>query len=50
LEKYGNEIVGDVEVGHWEGPKTVHFLVEAVARLPAQRILFAIGADVQLEV
>jgi hypothetical protein len=50
LEEYGNEIVSDIEVGHCGGPKTVHFLVEAVARLPDQRILFAIGADVQLEV
>jgi hypothetical protein len=50
LVKYANEIVGDFEILHWRGPDVLNFYIEAVAKLPDQRILFAFEADVDVEI
>lgn len=50
LQIGGNELVGDQELFHWGGPKTVNFWIEVDVRLPDQRVLFAFAADVEMHV
>ncbi|OAL04760.1 hypothetical protein IQ06DRAFT_290785 [Phaeosphaeriaceae sp. SRC1lsM3a] len=45
-----NVLVGDMGIGHWGKAQNVSIYAEAVARLPDQRVLWAIEAEVDVEI
>lgn len=46
----GNELLGDQELFHWGRPKIVNFWIEADARLPDERVLFAFAVYLEMNI